>query len=107
VSAKDEVSVQREIEARRWLMLEGGPDGRHIQELLGHVEMSTTQIDARISVRHLKNVHDTTHLARNSEAAYHSSPPKRAPPLRHQPKTTCSTTLAALDGEANEEDTNG
>jgi integrase/recombinase XerD len=43
------------------LMLEGGADIRHIQEILGHVETSTTAIYTRVSIRHLKRVHDATH----------------------------------------------
>jgi integrase/recombinase XerD len=45
------------------LMLEGGADIRHIQEILGHVETSTTAIYTRVSIRHLKQVHDATHPA--------------------------------------------
>ncbi len=43
------------------LMLEGGADIRYIQELLGHVELSTTQIYTRVSIRKLKAVHALTH----------------------------------------------
>lgn len=43
------------------LMLEGGADVRLIQEILGHAELSTTAIYTRVSVRHLKRVHDATH----------------------------------------------
>lgn len=43
------------------LMLEGGADIRYIQELLGHVELSTTQIYTRVSIRKLKAVHTLTH----------------------------------------------
>jgi len=48
------------------LMLEGGADIRHIQEILGHVETSTTAIYTRVSIRHLKQVHDATHPAARS-----------------------------------------
>jgi len=34
---------------------------RYIQELLGHVELSTTQIYTRVSIRKLKAVHTLTH----------------------------------------------
>lgn len=50
------------------LMLEGGADIRHIQEILGHVETSTTAIYTRISIRHLKQVHDATHPAAKEKA---------------------------------------
>jgi len=43
------------------LMLEGGADIRYIQEMLGHVELSTTQIYTRVSIRRLKAVHALTH----------------------------------------------
>jgi integrase/recombinase XerD len=45
------------------LMLEGGADVRHIQEILGHSQLSTTAIYTRVSIRHLKAVHDATHPA--------------------------------------------
>ncbi len=43
------------------LMLEGGADVRLIQEILGHAELSTTEIYTRVSIKHLKRVHDRTH----------------------------------------------
>ena len=43
------------------LMLEGGADVRYIQEMLGHAELSTTQIYTRVSIRRLKAVHALTH----------------------------------------------
>jgi integrase/recombinase XerD len=45
-------------------MLEGGADIRFIQALLGHEDMSTTQIYTRVSIGKLKEVHDATHPAR-------------------------------------------
>jgi integrase/recombinase XerD len=43
------------------LMLENGADIRYIQEMLGHVELSTTQIYTQVSIRKLKQVHTMTH----------------------------------------------
>jgi integrase/recombinase XerD len=43
------------------LMLEGGADIRHIQALLGHVDISTTQLYAQVSIRLLQQVHRATH----------------------------------------------
>lgn len=43
------------------LMLEGGADIRYIQEMLGHVELSTTQLYTQVSIRRLKAVHALTH----------------------------------------------
>lgn len=43
------------------LMLEGGADIRYIQEMLGHAELSTTQIYTQVSIRKLQAVHALTH----------------------------------------------
>ena len=45
------------------LMLEHGADIRHIQEMLGHVDLSTTQIYTQVSIRRLQAVHSATHPA--------------------------------------------
>ena len=46
------------------LMLEGEADIRFIQQLLGHAELSTTQIYTQVSIQQLKQVHSATHPAR-------------------------------------------
>lgn len=43
------------------LMLEGGADIRYIQAMLGHAELSTTQIYTQVSIRALQAVHTATH----------------------------------------------
>jgi integrase/recombinase XerD len=43
------------------VMLENGADIRYIQELLGHVELSTTQIYTQVSIKKLQAVHALTH----------------------------------------------
>ena len=45
------------------LMLEGGADIRYIQAMLGHVRLDTTQIYTHVSIRKLKQIHETTHPA--------------------------------------------
>lgn len=45
-------------------MLENGADVRYIQALLGHANLSTTQIYTQVSIGKLKEVHDATHPAR-------------------------------------------
>jgi len=45
-------------------MLEGGADIRFIQQLLGHAELSTTEIYTQVSIQKLKAVHTATHPAR-------------------------------------------
>jgi integrase/recombinase XerD len=49
------------------LMLENGADVRFIQQQLGHVDLSTTQIYTQVSVRMLKEVHTRTHPAATLE----------------------------------------
>lgn len=58
------------------LMLEGGADIRHIQEILGHVEVSSTQIYTHVSIEALKAVHARCHPGATN--ARHRSP-HRAP----------------------------
>lgn len=43
------------------VMLEGGADIRYVQAMLGHAELSTTQIYAQVSIRALQAVHSATH----------------------------------------------
>ncbi len=42
-------------------LLEGGADLRTVQELLGHIELATTQIYTAVSRRHLKATYDRSH----------------------------------------------
>jgi len=44
-------------------LLEGGADIRYIQEMLGHAQLSTTAIYARVSIQHLREVHHRCHPA--------------------------------------------
>ncbi len=46
------------------MMLDGGADVRHIQELLGHRNLGTTQIYTHVSIGKLCEVHARTHPAR-------------------------------------------
>lgn len=53
------------------LLLEGGMDIRYIQEMLGHAELSTTQIYTLVSVEKLKAVHAAAHPARVATKGLH------------------------------------
>jgi len=45
-------------------MLEGGADIRFIQAMLGHAQLSTTEIYTHVSIAKLKEIHAATHPAR-------------------------------------------
>jgi integrase/recombinase XerD len=89
------------------LMLEGGADVRHIQEILGHVQLSTTSIYTRVSIRHLKAVHDATHPGAKSakpsatNGAASSAPDDDAP--LEAPAASEASLLSLLAAEAAEE----
>lgn len=59
------------------LMLERGADIRHIQEMLGHADLSTTQIYTRVSINSLKDVYARTHP---SGAKAHEAPKAKTHP---------------------------
>lgn len=46
------------------LMLEGGADIRYVQAMLGHSQMSTTEIYTHVAIGKLKEVHERTHPAK-------------------------------------------
>lgn len=50
------------------LMLEGGADIRYVQAMLGHAQLSTTEIYTHVNIAKLKEVHRKTHPARLPEA---------------------------------------
>jgi integrase/recombinase XerD len=84
------------------LLLEHGCDIRYIQAMLGHAELSTTQIYTQVSIRKLKEIHAATHPS----AKLHRRP---SPPLRRttgEPEghpATEEQLLADLAEEAEEE----
>ena len=50
------------------LMLENGADVRYLQALLGHAQLSTTELYTRVSITQLKAVHQRTHPAHRTPA---------------------------------------
>lgn len=48
-------------------MLENGADTRHIQAILGHEKLETTQIYTRVAIGYLKKVHEATHPAEQAD----------------------------------------
>ena len=49
-------------------MLENGADIRYIQAILGHANLTTTEIYTRVSTRQLKEIHRATHPAKLHES---------------------------------------
>jgi site-specific recombinase XerC len=43
------------------LMLEGGANLRYIQQMLGHADLSTTEIYTHVAIRKLQQIHAATH----------------------------------------------
>lgn len=76
------------------LMLENGADIRFIQAMLGHAELSTTQIYTQVSIRMLKQIHSATHPGRPITAARR----------QHDAGETRETLFATLDAEADDEE---
>ncbi len=50
------------------LMLEGGADTRHIQVMLGHADLKTTQLYTHLAIRQLQEIHRATHPAKLARA---------------------------------------
>lgn len=84
------------------LMLENGADIRYIQAILGHAELSTTQIYTQVSIRQLKAIHSATHPARLPGAGARQTP-EHAPTPQHAPLNAAAALLMALDAEAEDE----
>jgi integrase/recombinase XerD len=84
------------------LMLEGGADLRYIQQMLGHADISTTQIYTQVSIRHLQAIHAATHPAASNQPRAS----RQVHPV-HQPVEgqvlSAAALLAALEQENDEE----
>ena len=80
------------------LMLEGGADIRFIQAMLGHAELSTTQIYTQVSIRMLKQIHTATHPGRPISAR------NRKDAATGDTGADRDALLATLDAEADEEE---
>jgi integrase/recombinase XerD len=80
------------------LMLEGGADVRFIQALLGHAEISSTQIYTQVAIRALKAVHTASHPGATND-------PRRRVALPREEDTAVlrARLFAALDAETGED----
>jgi len=88
------------------LMLENGADIRFIQAMLGHAELSTTQIYTQVSIRQLKAIHTATHPGRMPGAAGAGATQADAgsPSPAHGPLNAAAALLMALEDEAAQEE---
>ena len=84
------------------LMLEGGADIRFIQQMLGHAELSTTEIYTHVSIRMLKQVHTATHPAAVLDRE-HAQQVTTATDAEVTAEST-EELFATLDAEAEEEE---
>ncbi len=84
------------------LMLENGADIRYIQAILGHAELSTTQIYTQVSIRQLKAIHSATHPARMPGATGPRAGAAVSEP-QPMPLNAAAALLMALDAEAEDE----
>ncbi len=88
------------------LMLENGADIRFIQAMLGHAELSTTQIYTQVSIVKLKEIHTLTHparLQRLQTAHTDAQMSEDTPTPQGEPEDPAAALLAALDAEGDEE----
>jgi integrase/recombinase XerD len=86
------------------LMLENGADIRYIQAMLGHAELSTTQIYTQVSIRKLKEIHTATHPAKVRSARVTASNALDASSaVVAAPAPTAEDILTVLAAEADEE----
>jgi integrase/recombinase XerD len=78
-------------------MLENGADIRYIQALLGHADLTTTEVYTQVSILKLKQVHERTHPARLTRGvqAQEEAPDDAA---------TKAVLLSSLAAEADDED---
>jgi integrase/recombinase XerD len=82
-------------------MLENGADIRFIQALLGHADLSSTQIYTNVSILKLKEIHAATHPAR-LERRQDASATLGMVDHRQGAQHTASALLAALVAEADD-----
>ena len=64
-------------------MLENGADIRFIQAILGHAQLTTTEIYTHVTIAKLKEVHALTHPAERTQ-------PRRSSVIRSMPAMRCS-----------------
>ncbi len=82
------------------LMLENGADLRFIQQMLGHAEISTTQIYTQVAVKKLKEIHTVTHPARLERSTAGASADPADDPASARKDLAADLAAEAADEEA-------
>jgi integrase/recombinase XerD len=82
------------------LMLDNGADIRYIQQMLGHAEISSTEIYTHVAIRKLQKIHAATHPGATLERKVSAVASEDTSQTNDERKTEL---LAALDAEAEEE----
>ncbi len=83
------------------LMLEGGANLRYIQQMLGHAELSSTEIYTHVAIRKLQKIHAATHPGATLERKASAVTSEETGQDNDEQKADL---LAALDAEAQEEE---
>jgi len=83
------------------LMLEGGADIRYIQQMLGHAELSTTEIYTHVAIRKLQQIHAATHPGAKLEGLKPTDPNDDNGQDDEEPKAALRV---ALEAESDEEE---
>jgi integrase/recombinase XerD len=82
------------------LMLEGGADIRYIQQMLGHADLSTTEIYTHVAIRKLQQIHAATHPGAKLERQQSAVTNDNGQGEEEQK----AALLAALEAESDEEE---
>ncbi|WP_249924034.1 tyrosine-type recombinase/integrase, partial [Escherichia coli] len=61
-------------------MLDNGADTRHIQAILGHEKLETTQIYTKVAIKPLQKVHARTHPAEKRRTETRGQQPESTEP---------------------------
>jgi integrase/recombinase XerD len=86
------------------LMLEGGADIRYVQAMLGHAQLTTTEIYTRVAIRKLKEVHAMAHPGAKLERAKTAGEIERETELQIEREALLSSLAAEAAEEENSSD---
>jgi integrase/recombinase XerD len=86
------------------LMLEGGADIRYVQQMLGHADISTTQIYTQVTIHQLAAIHAATHPATTGlPRSKRPAVPEQSSGVGDGLKVSVAALFAALEEEDQQE----